>query len=205
LAILTAVTVIAMTVVQNTLQPELAAAHKAPLFRSAALYLVLISVGLAALERLKLVRPQVLLDAGMLFEVAGAIVIGIMENTPAWPLDYPVRGASGVTAWIAVCALVIPNRPWKSFTAAMLSATMVPAAHSLSAQVLGYPPLPWNRLAALMLSAVFMAGWTLFLSTRIYRMETDRHRGAVARLPCHTTVHTGPYTAVRLVSLAVSD
>jgi hypothetical protein len=49
LAILTALTVVGMAFLQHSLQPELAAAHKTPLFRLSALFLVLASVGLAAL------------------------------------------------------------------------------------------------------------------------------------------------------------
>jgi serine/threonine-protein kinase len=176
LAVLTAVTIVAGTVIENALQPELAAAHETPLFRSATLFLVLASLGLAALERSKAVRPQLLLDVGMLFEVAGAFALGVLENSLPWEADHPVRGATLVGVWIAACGLAIPNRPWKSFTAALLSAAMAPAAHLLSARLLGYPPLPWHRLAAFTLSAVIMAGWTLFLSTRVYRMQTELSR-----------------------------
>jgi hypothetical protein len=172
LAILSAVTVVAM----GLLQPQLTAIRNEPLFRSAGLCLLLASVGLAALERLKLVRPQMLLDAGMLFEVAGAFMIGVMENALAWPLERPVFSASAITIWIAVCALVIPNQPWKSCAAAMLSASMAPAAYWLSAHLLAYPPLAWNQLASITLGPVFIAGWTLLLSTRIYRMETELSR-----------------------------
>src|SRR5207302_11159649 len=84
LAILTAVTVVGMTLLQSALQPELAEAHETPLFRLTALFLVLSSVGLAALERAKLVHAQVLLDVGLVFEVAGAFAIGVMENSSAW-------------------------------------------------------------------------------------------------------------------------
>src|SRR5439155_20933443 len=77
LAILTAVTVVGKTVLQTTLQPELAAAHATPLFRLTALFLVLASAGLAALQRSKLVGAQVMLDAGLAFEMAGAFAIGV--------------------------------------------------------------------------------------------------------------------------------
>jgi serine/threonine-protein kinase len=167
------VSVVVSTMIENALQPELATARQTPLFRSVALLLVLASVALAALERSKALRPQVLLDVGMLFEVAGAFALGVMENSMPWLADGPVRGVTLVGVWIAVCGLAIPNRPWKSFTAALLSAAMAPAAHLFSARLLGYQPLPWNRLAAFTLSAVFMAGWTLFLSTRVYRMQTE--------------------------------
>jgi hypothetical protein len=175
LAILTAFTVVGMTILQHSLQPELAAAHRTPLFRLSALFLVLASIGLAALQRSKLILPQTLLDVGLLFEVAGAFALGVMENSLAWP-DYPVRGSAGVAAWIALCVLVIPNQPWKNSTAAILSAAMVPVAHLLSAQTLEFSPLPWNRLASYSLSPLFVAGWTPFISTQIHRMHTDLSR-----------------------------
>jgi len=176
LAILTAVTIIVGSVAQSALQPELASAYKSQLYRLAVLFMVLASVGLAALQRSKLVYPRVLLDLGLLFEITGAFALGITENAIPWLVDRPVRGASLIAIWISVCSLTIPNKPWKSFTAALISAGMVPAAHLLSAHLLGYPPLPWNRLAAFTLSAVFMSGWTFILSTRMYRMETELSR-----------------------------
>src|SRR5262249_4358200 len=175
LAILTAVTVVGMTALQAALQPELAAAHETPVFRLSALFLVLSSVGLAALERSKLVRPQVLLDVGLLFEVAGAFAIGLMENSAPWP-DYPFRGSTGVAAWIAICVRVISTRPRKSFPAAAVSPVMVTAAHLLCARILGYPALPWNRLASYTLAPLLVVGWTPFISARLYQMQKDLSR-----------------------------
>src|SRR5262245_12658317 len=128
MAILTALTVVGMAILQHSLQPELAAAHKTPLFRLSAIFLVLASAGLAALQRSKILAPQLLLDIGLVFEVAGAFALGLIENSLPWQ-NHPVRGSTIVAAWIALCVLVIPNRPWKSITAAILSAAMVPSAH----------------------------------------------------------------------------
>ena len=170
LAILTALTVVGVALLQDVLQPALAAVHQAPLFRLSALFLVLASAGLAALDRSTALSAQRLLDLGLVFEVAGALALGLMENSINWS-NAPVRGSTAITGWIAVCLMVIPNRPRKSITAAALSAAMVPCAHLLAAQVLGYPHLPWNRLAAYSLPAVFIAGWTPFISTRIHQMQ----------------------------------
>jgi len=175
MAILTALTVLGVAILQDTLQPELAAAHQAPLFRLSALFLILTSVGLAALERSTAVSPQVLLDLGLAFEVAGAFALGLMENSINWS-NAPVRGSTAVAGWIAVWVMMVPNRPWKSITAAGLSATMVPSAHLVAARILGYPPLAWNRLAAYSLVAVFIALWTPFISTRLHQMQHDLSR-----------------------------
>jgi serine/threonine-protein kinase len=172
LAILTGISVVGMTLAQNALQPELAAAHRAPLFQLSALLLVLASLGLAALERCGLARAQTLLDLGLAFEVAGAFVIATMENSLPWA-NSPVRGSSTVAVWIAVCILVIPNRLAKSLAAALGSVAMIPIAHLVCSHALGYPALSWERLLSYMLSAPLVAGWTLFISTRAYRMQHD--------------------------------
>jgi serine/threonine protein kinase len=121
------------------------------------------------------VRPQVLLDLGLLFEVAGAFAIAAMENAIAWG-DSPVRGSTFVAAWIALCALVIPNSPWKSGAAAFFSAAMAPFAHLIAAHVVVYPLMPWNRLASYSLSPLFVAAWIPFISTRLQRMQEELSR-----------------------------
>ena len=175
MAILTALTIVGVAVLQDLLQPELAAAHQAPLFRLSALFLVLASVGLAALERSTDVSAQLLLDLALVFEVAGSFALGLMENSINWS-NAPVRGSTAVAGWIAVCVMVVPNRPWKCVTAAAVSAAMVPCAHLLAARVLGYPPMLLNRLAAYSLAAVFIASWTPFISTRLHQMRHDLSR-----------------------------
>ena len=114
LAILTAVSMVGMTVLQSALQPELAAT---PVFRLSAVVLMLASLGVAALERSALVGPQVLLDAGLAFEVAGAFVIGVTENPITWT-DSPVRGSTAVATTrlgsgfcsSGVCAWLVTRR-----------------------------------------------------------------------------------------------
>ena len=56
---------VGITIAQHMLQPELAEAQRSPLFRLSALFLVLASAGLAALQRTKLLSPQTLLDLGL--------------------------------------------------------------------------------------------------------------------------------------------
>jgi serine/threonine-protein kinase len=175
MAILTAVTVLGAALLQQALQPEMAAAQQSPIFRLSALFLVLAGAGLAALQRAELVMPQDLLDLGLVFEVAGSCALALMENAMPWP-DFAVRGSTFVPVWIAICVVVIPNRPWKSITAALASAAIVPCTHLVAAQILGYPALPWNRVAAYALSPFFVAGWTPFISTRIHRLQEDLSR-----------------------------
>jgi serine/threonine-protein kinase len=139
------------------------------------LFLVLAGASLAALQRAELVSSQDLLDIGLVFEVAGSCALALMDNAAPWP-DAPIRGGTTVVAWIAICVIVIPNRPWKSITAAATSAAIVPCAHLVAAQILGYPALPWNRLISYSLGPVFVAAWTPFISTRMHRLQQDLSR-----------------------------
>src|SRR5258708_36068165 len=70
LAILTAVTVLGIAVLQGLLQPELAS-HRTPLFRGSALLLVLSSADLAALHGSNICTPRILLDLGLVCAVTG--------------------------------------------------------------------------------------------------------------------------------------
>jgi len=174
-AILTAATVVGAAILQHALQPEMATAQQTLVFRLSALFLVLAGAGLAVLQRAGLVTPQDLLDLGLVFEVAGACALAFMENALPWA-DSPIRGSTTVAAWIAICAVVVANRPWKSIAAALASAAIVPCTHLVAAQILGYPPLPLNRALAYALGPVFVVGWTPFISTRIHRLQEDVSR-----------------------------
>jgi serine/threonine-protein kinase len=172
LAILTAVTVVGASILHHALSPDIAAAQQTPLFRLSALFMVLAGAGLAALQRSALLTSQDLLDLGLVFEIAGALALSLMEN--AIPLPGTMeRGYTGVAAWIAICVMVIPNRPWKSITAAIVSAAGVPCGHLLAAQILGYPAMTRNSLAGYTLGAAIVAGWTPFISIRLHRMRED--------------------------------
>jgi len=175
LAILTAVSVVGVALVENGLQPEMAVGQHSPVYRLSALFLVLAAAGLAALARSELVSPQDLLDLGLLFEVVGACALALMENSVPWG-DSPIRGSTPVATWIAVCVMVIPNRPWKSISAAFLSAAMAPCAHLIAAQLLGYPALPWNRFASYAMGPFLIAGWTPFVSKRLHQLREDLSR-----------------------------
>ena len=172
LAILTAVTVVGASILHHALSPDLAAAQQTPLFRLSALFLILAGAGLAVLQRSELVTSQDLLDLGLIFQIGGALALSLMENSV--PLSATTsRGYTGVAAWIAICVMVIPNRPWKSITAAIVSATMVPCGHLLAAQILGYPAMGWNSLAGYTLGAAIVAGWTPIICARLHRMQED--------------------------------
>lgn len=173
LAVLTASTVAGWSLLYNALQVEAPLTREPEALRLNVLFLVLMPAALAALYRWKVVTSEAFLDIALLCEVAGSLAIGLIENLSPWQPDNPVRGSSLIAAWIAVAALAIPHRPWKCVTAAFLSAAMAPVAHLVCAGVLGRPPLPWKLVAVYSLGCLFAAGWTVFISTRVYRIQED--------------------------------
>jgi eukaryotic-like serine/threonine-protein kinase len=175
IAILTSLTVVASAILRHALEPEMALAQQTLLYRLSALFLVLAGAGLAALQRAKLVSAQDLLDLGLVFEIAGAGALALMENS-ARLTNSAFHGTTIVAAWIAICVVVIPNRPWKSITAALLSAAMVPIAHLIAAQIMRYPAMPYRQLASYALGPIFVAGWTPFISVSLRHMHEDLSR-----------------------------
>jgi len=175
LAVLTAVTVLGSAIALHALQPEISFAEQSPLYHLSALFLVLSGLGIAVLQRFELVSPQAVLDVGLIFQIAGAGALALTESAAPWQ-DGPIRGASAAGVWMAICVMVIPNRPWKSITAAALSAAIVPCAHLAAARIVGYPPLPWNRLICYSLAPLLVFGWTPLISIRLHRLHEDLSR-----------------------------
>jgi len=175
IAILTAATTAGMAILPDVLEPEVAAVLRTPLYFLSAVFLVLSAVALAVVQRAEMVRPQILLDLGLGLEIFGAFAIALMENCVPWQ-DPVIHGSTIVTAWIAICVIVIPNRPWKSIAAAYSAAAMSACAHLLAARILGYQVLPWRGLAVYMMGPLFIAGWTPFISTRIRRVQEELSR-----------------------------
>jgi hypothetical protein len=173
--VLTAVTVVGSAIALHALQPEISFAEQSPLYRLSALFLVLSGTGIAVLQRVELVSPQALLDLGLILQIAGAGALALMESAAPWP-DGPIRGASAAAVWMAICVMVIPNRPWKSITAAAISGAMVPCAHLAAAGIVGYHPLPWNRLFCYSLGPLLVFGWTPWVSIRLHQLHEDLSR-----------------------------
>ena len=163
-------------ILQHALQPEMAAAQQNPLFRLSALFLVLAGAGLAVLQRAELVSAQDLLDLGLVFEVAGSCALALDGKRGAVAQFAHSRFDDRREPGSPSVSSLIPNRPWKSITAAITSAAIVPCAHLVAAQILGYPALPWNRLVSYSLGPFFVAGWTPFISTRLHRLHEDLSR-----------------------------
>jgi eukaryotic-like serine/threonine-protein kinase len=107
----------------GTLEASQMARHDqwVPVFDAVAGTMFLLSLALFWYTRRSRKSPQFLLDLALGYEVLIALLIGL--------LDYAVGTPAGVS-WIAIIILlfpsIIPSRPWKTFVAALLAASMDP-------------------------------------------------------------------------------
>src|ERR1044071_6228593 len=70
ISLISAVTSVALTAIQHTLQPEFAAAWANPALRIVSLCVFFVSVGFILVQRAGVLSKRRLLDLGMLFQVA---------------------------------------------------------------------------------------------------------------------------------------
>ncbi len=172
-----AITTVFYFAIQSLLLPELAAARRAnPYISLMALFLVLTSVAMVAVERYSLLSNQALLNVGLIFQVLIAFGIAFAETSLVTPAHEPLRGCSIVAVWIAVCGLFIPNTPLLTCIASVASACMWPLAYHLNVALHGFPRLDWNRLVAFQLMNFTMALLAFLLNKRIYSIEMKAQR-----------------------------
>jgi len=166
-AVLTAV----LVYLEALLQPEIGPFLKGPAHPQVWLAVVLVSLGISAVQRFRLLSPLKILQFGLVFEVVVAAAISFDETALAISANGPVLGVSKVAVWIAAVGLLIPNKPWIKFLTALISASTWPLVYGLNLHLLGYDPLPANRLLMWVHMPYVMAIVTYALSRRMYHME----------------------------------
>jgi eukaryotic-like serine/threonine-protein kinase len=109
---------------------------------------------------------------GMSFEVAGALVIALLEITYMPEAGLEVGPISSVGLWILVFQMLIPLPTVKASVAAGLSVLMVPLA-LWAGQLAGQPEIPPLVYAGQMKTVVGAAVIAVFASRAIYRLGTE--------------------------------
>lgn len=136
------------------------------------LFIVLVSLGIGAVQRFHLLSPMAILRLGLGFEVVMAAAISLSETSTSLSPDRPVLGVSKLALWIGVVGLLIPNKPGIKLVTALASASTWPLAYALNLHWHGFEPLPWNRFVVWVHLPYLMALVNFALSRRMYRMET---------------------------------
>lgn len=156
---------------QRWLQPEMAELLSNPVFSLTWLFVIFVSLAFGFAQRYRLVAPLTLLNLGLGFEVLVAFAMSFSETGVQLPADGAVLGMPKVALWIVVVGLLIPNKPGRKLTTALISASTWPLAYYLNLWWRDFEPLPANRLAMWMYMPYIMAVATYAISKRIYMME----------------------------------
>src|SRR5205814_3914372 len=94
------------------------------------------------------------------------------EYSIPWDPAQPVRGISWMSLWIALCGLLIPNRPRIMALATITTASMGPLAYLL----FHVTPIPFNRLLIWNVPNFLVGLATVLISRRLYHLEVEVHR-----------------------------
>src|SRR3954452_14514077 len=103
-SLFSAVTSIALTVIEHVLQPEFAAAWAHPVLRLVSLGVFFLSVGFMVVQRSGRLSKQRLLDLGIVFQVTIAFACGLLEAAAYSNPDAVVIGHSGIAVWMMLCS-----------------------------------------------------------------------------------------------------
>lgn len=117
------------------------------------------------------VRPQLVLDLGLVFQVIVAFGLSLDENTPPWPEDQLLRGVSWNCLWISMYVVTIPGTFGKSVLAAIAAACMGPFGLLVASVIDGAAPAQ-NQLLNQVMPFV-AAGWAIPVARHFYRLGTQ--------------------------------
>jgi len=170
ITILCAVSSLVLFSLEQYLQPELNEMGALPSTRLSLLGIFVFSGLIYVVQRNGWLRKDSLLDLGIVFQVYVSFAISMFETSRPWK-DEVVLGHSAVAIWLSICGLVLPNAPIRAGVAAMLSASMWPAAYFFNLWLHGFDPLPLPRLAVWIVPNFLMACWMFILNKQMFQMQ----------------------------------
>jgi eukaryotic-like serine/threonine-protein kinase len=126
-------------------------------FRDLTIAGIVLGVLMAWLAFSRRLPPCAVLDLGLLFQIFGAIPIGLAEAFVPVQQGAVVWGHSAIAIWITVCALLMPNVTWKIASAAILTASMGPLTLEFAIRYLGVPPPDLSQRVIMAAAPFFLA------------------------------------------------
>jgi len=157
--------------IESAAQPErVAAAGGFPFQQWVAALLFAAGTAMCVLTWKHLLRPELLLDIGLVFQVAVAFAISLTENATPWPAGQPIRGISWNCLWISMYLIAIPGTYGKSVLAAFSAACIAPFGLLLATVVNGNPIPSGPQLALLLLPPFAAAAWAIPVARHLYRL-----------------------------------
>jgi hypothetical protein len=145
LAAVFVVAAITLYLFQRVMQPQIVPLLDDPISRLAGLTAILIAAGLVALRQYHVVPSRTLLRFGMVFEIAVAFSIAIVETSRPFDASAPLLGLSAIGPWVVFVAAVIPSPPHVRITLALAAATAWPVAYWINASRFGFVTESWRH------------------------------------------------------------
>jgi len=137
---------------------------------------IICGLAIFALTRSRKLKPDFMLDVGLIFEVGGALCIGLIEASTLSMGAHVDGGPSGIALWITLFVLVVPNTLAKTALAALASASMGPIALVVAAYANKQPaPAPFLFLL-ISIPNLLIAAIAIILSRFVYTLGTDVSR-----------------------------
>jgi serine/threonine-protein kinase len=119
------------------------------------------------------VPSHLMLDLGLLFEVAGAFWIGLAENGRLEALATPFRGVSSISVYVAIFVLVVPTTLGKTLLASFGAASMGPVGLLIGTLYYRVPFPPASAWLQLYTPNFLFAAFAIVLSRFIYRLGCE--------------------------------
>jgi len=141
-----------------------------PFPQIAAAFLLAAGAAVCGLAWSRTLRPELMLDFGLVFQVVAAFAISLSENATKWEPDHPIRGISWNCLWISMYVIAIPGTYGKSVLAAFAAACMAPFGLLVAKEVNGFPMPDGGQLLILLAPPFAAAAWAIPVGRYLYRL-----------------------------------
>lgn len=135
-----------------------------------------LSLSVAWIAYREMLPPEKLLDLGLLYEVAEALLIGIMFHSKSLRPDVLPRGWTAVAVWILAFPLIVPNTRGKTLAGTVAAALMDPVALALSVAV-GSPRPSLSACLAMFLPTAVAASVAVVVSRIMHELAVAADKG----------------------------
>jgi tRNA A-37 threonylcarbamoyl transferase component Bud32 len=122
------------------------------------------------LMRTPRLRGEQKLAIGLVFEVVGALLIGVNEWVIPLLPDERIRGFSAISAWVLIFGMAVPANWWKATVAALLSAWMSGFGLVVTIWLLHVPVPTAAQITIWMVPPTIFATIGILLSRLLYQM-----------------------------------
>lgn len=176
ISLISAVSSVALIMINRLLQPEVAAAWNRPVLRLAMLGVFFLSVGSIVVQRQGWLSKARLLDVGMIFQIVIAFACGLFEGAAYKDPNAVVFGHSGIAVWMMLCGRLMPNAPLKAAFTGAMCVLMWPLAYWVDLKIFGYQPMPISRMLVWVLPLAIVAVWMYVLNSRVLAYYIQQQR-----------------------------